>query len=314
MTPKKLLTIAALVVFALLGCADPETPTPRHTATPLPTPHIEVLIDAVFPTNSAAMPTETSVPTATFTKVPTPTLLPTPSTVVIAAPPLLPTPIAVPTATPVSSATSIPTSSPTTVIKPTPTPSPKPFVTTLEPVPTSASESEAFPLELVEITREHFPNHNKITFQGVTTPGVTVGVRQNSTIAGKDGHFILTLPLAVGRYSLDIIAISPAGRAQVKSVVIEGSPIYRIDICGRRSISQPHEADSIVNQPLVRLWGCALIEDRVSVNGVAIPVDSLGLFSTTVALHPGLNTITVDYIGRAGDIQREMISATYQEP
>ncbi len=52
----------------------------------------------------------------------------------------------------------------------------------------------------------------------------------------------------------------------------------------------------------------------VGVNGLAIPVDQLGIFSTTITLQLGLNTINVIATNPMGDTLQESITITYREP
>ena len=57
------------------------------------------------------------------------------------------------------------------------------------------------------------------------------------------------------------------------------------------TVTQP--TDGVVFDRVTLLWGRTAPDANVTVNGVAIPVDHLGIFSTTITLRPGENRIHV---------------------
>jgi hypothetical protein len=124
------------------------------------------------------------------------------------------------------------------------------------------------------------------------------------------GRFRLSVPLAPGVNNLDIFAISPGGQRQGKTLTVTYLPLEPFFL----TITQPDEQDRTVTQPTIRLWGRTASDATVAVNGISIPVDQLGIFSTTISLQPGPNVMNVVATSIGGDILREILEVTYEPP
>ena len=277
--------VSLLVVMVLVvatGCVH----VIERPGTAAPTPALEPTPQFV-PT---PVPTPTPEPTAT--PLPTPTPIPTPTPTPTATP--VPTPT--PTATPPPTATPMPTLTPT----PAPTPGPTPTPTPDPDVPFLIIES---PLDRSIIREE------SVTIQGITSIGASVSVRGRAVAAGEEGRFRLSVPLAPGVNNLDIFAINPDGQRQGRTLTVTYLPLEPCFL----TITQPDEQDRTVAQPTVRLWGRTASDATVSVNGIALPVDQLGIFSTTISLQPGLNVVDVISICMGAETLRETIEVTFEE-
>ena len=280
------LLLAALYLLSVMACVhvidrpgtEPPTPTPEHApvVTVAPTP-----IPTPPPT---ATPTPTPSPTPPPTATPTPTPSPTPPPTATPAP--SPTPTPPPTATP--------TPSPTPTLPP-PTPSPTPLVPFL--VIESPQDGD--------IIREE-----SVTIEGVTSLGASVSVRGRAVAAGEGGRFRLRVPLAPGVNVLEIFAINPDGQRRGVTLTVIHLPEEPFFL----TITQPEEEETTVTQPAMRLWGRTASDATVTVNGIAIPVDPLGIFSTTITLRSGLNVIEVVATSMTDRVLRKTLQVTYEEP
>ena len=282
----RLLIVGSLGLVALLGCVTVVDRTGTPAPAPLETPA------AVTP-----MPLPTPVPKPTFTPVPLPTPTPTPE----------PTASPTPTSTPVPTPT--PTPEPTATPTPTPTVTPTPVPTaTSGPTPTATPEP---PILIIESPLDRsIIREESVTIQGVTSLGASVSVRGRAVAAGEEGRFRLSVPLAPGVNNLDIFAINPGGQRQGKTLTVTYLPLEPFFL----TITQPDEQDRSVTQPTIRLWGRTASDATVAVNGISIPVDQLGIFSTTISLQPGPNAVRVVATSVGGKVLQETLEVTYEAP
>ena len=149
-----------------------------------------------------------------------------------------------------------------------------------------------------------------MTIQGVTSLGASVSVRGRAVAAGEEGRFRLIVPLAPGVNVLEVFAINPDGQRQGRTLTVTYLPLEPFFL----TITQPDVQDRTVTQSSIRLWGRTASDATVAVNGIAIPVDQLGIFSTTVSLGPGRNSIVVVATSMTGEVLRETLIVTYNLP
>ena len=135
-------------------------------------------------------------------------------------------------------------------------------------------------------------------------------MRGRAVAAGEEGRFRLSVPLAPGVNNLDIFAINPGGQRQGKTLTVTYLPLEPFFL----TITQPDEQDRRVTQPTIRLWGRTASDATVAVKGISIPVDQLGIFSTTISLQPGPNVIRVVATSAGGDVLRETLEIAYETP
>ena len=137
-----------------------------------------------------------------------------------------------------------------------------------------------------------------------------MSVRGRAVAAGEEGRFRLSVPLAPGVNNLDIFAINPGGQRTGKTLTVTFLPLEPCFL----TITQPAEQKSTVTQPTTRLWGRTASDATVSVNGIALPVDQLGIFSTTISLQTGPNVVGVVSTCMGGEVLRETLEIAYENP
>ena len=217
---------------------------------------------------------------ACFTPVerhsPEPTLpLPTPTVMVIP-----PTPTPTPAPPPPTPTAPPPTPTPT----PTPTP-PPPTPTPTEPAP----EVKPF-VEIHEPIFASEVSEPSVTVRGLTIPGGKLTANGRRALVEPDGGFQAVVPLNLGINVIEVIVSDPQGvEARAFVAVTYTRPVVRpfsLDI------DRPADALDSINE-FVQVSGRTLPRVTVAVNGVVVPVNEEGRFSTLIRLSPGLNLIRV---------------------
>ena len=222
----------------------------------------------------------------------TPTLQPTPLPTATATPTLFPSP------TPTPTPTSPPTPTPTPMATMSPSPSP-----TITPTPT--------PLLLLEVLGPA---------DGSTVPGDAVVVFGNTTglatltINGEvipleaDGRFQAEVGLSPGINEIEVIATAGFREERivltVTSLGLPPQPFFLL-------VTEPKD-QSIVSQGTIPLTGRTAPGAVVTVNGVGVGVDPLGIFSTTVTLDEGPNTIEVVATNSDGEQLSAIIAVIFR--
>lgn len=267
------LALAVVALAAGLACVQA---VPRPGTEPLPT--------------ATPRPTPTPTPLPTATPTPTPTATPTP----------IPTPL--PTATP----TPVPTATPRPTPRPTPTPTPRPTATPLPTsTPTPAPTPDPLPvLEIQSPADRSVVREDTVTVQGVTSFGASVSIRGRAVASGEGGRFQLTVPVAPGVNALEVIAIDADGNRRSRTLTITFLPPEPFFL----TVTEPR--DAVVFERSIRLWGRTAATASVAVNGIAIPVDEFGIFSTIVTLRQGSNNIRVIATSSQGNVLQETLNIT----
>ena len=236
-------------------------------------------------------PAPTPAPTAT--PFPTPPPAPTPTPIPPPEPTPRPTPVPPPITPPTPPAPTVPTG-PTTPPAATATPAPTP-----EPTPVNAPF-----LNVQEPLDRSIVRQDTVTVRGLTQSGVSVSIRGRAVAAGESGRFQITIPISPGVNLVDVNAIDAEGNRNTQTLTITFLPPDPFFL----TIAEPR--DAVTFESTIRLWGRTAADATVTVNGVAIPVDQLGIFSTTVALRPGDNRIYVDAVNPQGLTEQEQIDVT----
>ena len=141
--------------------------------------------------------------------------------------------------------------------------------------------------------------------QGITSIGASVSIRGRAVAAGEGGRFQITVPVSPGVNTFDVVAIDAAGNRRSRSLTVTFLPPEPFFL----TVTQP-PGESVVFERSIQLWGRTASDAQVTVNGVAIPVDALGIFSTTITLHTGNNRISVLATNPQGDILHKTITVT----
>ncbi len=253
-----------------------------------------------LPRDGAATATpEIQVPTRTAPSPPVASIVPTPTST--AAPRATSTRPADQTATPTESST----------LEPTPTQAP--LVETPTPrAPTATPTPEQAPALLLDVRGPADGSTVQIdgvVVHGITVVGALVSVNGEVVDVDDEGGFQIVVALEPGENVIEVVARDSSGnrreeRLTVTSLVLPPQPFFLL-------ITQP-ETQSIVTQKNIVLAGRTSSGSMVSVNGVSVPVDALGIFSSTITLGEGPNIIDVLATSNEGDVLSSIIAIIYR--
>ena len=261
--------ILLLVVGCVRGEIDRPGSGPTPALRPTATATAEIASPAPLPTPKATVTSAAVVTTST--PDPTPTV----------------TPSATPAAEPTASATPPPT--PTMAPEPTPTTRPEPTATpsagdTPSPTPVPVVLEVGGPPDGAQIL------YDAVVVFGFASAGASVTVNEVIVVVDEEGKFQVEVSLVSGENDIEVVAshhtFGPKTRQfRVTSLALLPLPHFLV-------VTEPVD-QSIVSENPMRVSGRTTPDAIVSVNGVSIPVDYLGIFSTAVTLEEGPNIIGV---------------------
>lgn len=179
------------------------------------------------------------------------------------------------------------------------------------PSPTSASVMTENGAEGVNLLDVRGPldgavvQTGSVVVHGFANAASEVQVNGQTTEIDEEGHFQRVVELSPGLNNIQVVASGQNGESRsatlnVISLALPPQPFFLL-------ITQPPENQRFVTHPDVLLAGRTTPETMVSVNGVAIPVDVVGVFSTTITLDPGPNIINVLGTNIDGEVVSETI-------
>ena len=238
----------------------------------------------------AACAGEVERPSTPPPTAPPPTLTPRPV--------VSPTPLAtaVPTVPTSPGATSLPTATPQTPPRPTtgpPTVAPLPqlFLDVQGPADGSTVRGDA------------------VVIFGVASPGASLTVNGRVAAVGNDGGFQEEVQLSPGSNTVEVVATDSRGGREtavlsITSLALPPQPFLLL-------VTEPRD-QSIVFDSNLRLSGRTGSEAIVSINGVAVPVDLLGNFTTTITLESGPNIIDVVATNTDGQVLSTVVAVIYR--
>ncbi|MEE3004884.1 MAG: hypothetical protein VX638_05440 [Chloroflexota bacterium] len=221
--------------------------------------------------------------------VPDVTVVPDPPATTPPSPPETPEPTVAPTVLPVP-----PTIRPP-VETPTPTQIPELLLEVHEPVDGTAIADDA------------------VIVRGITEPGAAVTINDVPAILEQNGGagvaFRGTATLVQGENEIIIVATDNQGNQAtfVRSVTSNAPPQPPFLLV----ITEPRDL-SIVSTGIIRLSGRTGPKAVVSVNGVSLGIDTVGKFSTLVALEPGPNIIDVVSTNSDGQVMSAVAAVIYR--
>lgn len=147
-----------------------------------------------------------------------------------------------------------------------------------------------------------------VVVHGFAAIDAQVKVNGQSAAIDEEGRFSREAPLSPGVNAIQVSAESPDGSRAAEtltviSLMLPPQPFFLL-------ITQP-ESQTVVSRPDLPIIGRTTPGAAVSVNGVSVPVDVSGVFTTTVALEPGANVI--DVVGSDdGETAHEAIAVIYR--
>lgn len=144
---------------------------------------------------------------------------------------------------------------------------------------------------------------------GFTATGAFVSVSGGAVSVGSDGSFQEEVALTPGANVIEVIATDVVGNRESRLLAVTYSPIPPQPFL--LLIIEP-EDQSIVSDGTVTLSGRTGPEAVVTVRGVGVTVDDLGLFSTMLTLNVGPNIIDVLATNTDGRVLSAVIAVIYR--
>jgi hypothetical protein len=230
-----------------------------------------------------------------------------------------PAPIVTPTLQPPPTDTPAPTPTP---IRPTPTPAPSPTPTpqptatppptpepTATPLPTTTPTPPAIPrlaLQVLGPADGATASGNAVVVHGVTSPGASVNVNGKAAKVAADGRFRSEVGLFPGFNFIAVVATDPLGNMEQKiiTVILPLQPFVL-------EINEPTDQSTVSESP-IPVSGHTGPDAVVSINGLSVPVDEIGMFSTLVVLEPGANIIDIVANNVDGQVLTALIAVIYR--
>jgi len=152
------------------------------------------------------------------------------------------------------------------------------------------------------------PN-DAVVVHGVASPGAQVTINGEPVTVGQDGGFRGEATLSPGANEIEIVATDALGNRQAEVLTVTFLTLPTLPFM--LLITEPAE-QSIVSSGIISLSGRTGPDAVVSVNGVSLTVDGLGIFSAKVALEPGPNIIDVVATNNDGQIMSAVIAVIYR--
>ncbi len=204
---------------------------------------------------------------------------------------------------PTATATPLPTPIPTPV--PTATPAP---TSTPVPTPTPAVTIEGL-LDVRGPEDDSAVRADSVVVHGYAHMDAKVQINDMSVPLDDTGRFSQLVDLAPGFNTITVEAEIPDGETEsatisVVSLLLPPQPFFLI-------ITEPLDQTFAVH-PTIPLVGRTTAGTVITVNGVAVPVDVSGVFSTTVTLEAGPNIIEVLGTSTDGEELDALVAVIYR--
>ena len=180
------------------------------------------------------------------------------------------------------------------------------------PIPTPTATSEPggnLFLDLLGPLDGATVQSDAVVVYGFASVGAQVSINGKAIEMDGNGRFQAEVELSPGVNSIEVVALGmenakEIGILTITSLVLPPQPFFLL-------ITQP-EDQSIVSQSAILLAGRTSPAAVVSVNGVSLPVDAIGIFSTTVKLDIGPNIIDVVATDADGEVLSTVIAIIYR--
>ena len=227
----------------------------------------------------------------------------TPPPVATASP--TPNPRPTPTGSPFAAATALPlpASTPTAVATPTATPQPTPT-----PSPNPTPESELF-LDVRGPEDGSTVSASLIVVHGVTEPAAEVTINDQPAEVDEGGRFQAEISLSPGENLIRVASRDAAGAlvtrlVRLTSTALPPQPFFLL-------ITEPEDQTVVRDNP-VRVSGRTTPDAVLTVNGIQVPVDEFGLFSTRVVLDQGPNVFEVVATGASRQVLSAILAVIFR--
>lgn len=222
--------------------------------------------------------------------VPRETPVPEPSATSSAEVPSTPTPragVVVPTATPTASV--VAPATPTPAAEPAPVVDGDLSLTVLGPESGQTVQADA------------------VVVHGNATPGATVTIAGTIVASDANGDFRTEAALTPGVNVIEVIATDRAGGRVSQTLTINALAPQPFQLL----VTEPKD-QSIVGVSPIRISGRSSPNAVVSVDGVSVSVDSIGIFTTMVLLDAGPNVIDIVATNNNGQILSSVLAVIFR--
>ena len=204
---------------------------------------------------------------------------------------------------PTATATPLPTPIPTPV--PTATPAP---TSTPVPTPTPAVTIEGL-LDVRGPEDDSAVRADSVVVHGYAHMDTAVQINDMPVPLDETGRFSRLVDLSPGFNTITVEAEIPDGESEIAtisvvSLLLPPQPFFLI-------ITEPLDQTFAVH-PTIPLVGRTTAGTVITVNGVAVPVDVSGVFSTTVTLEAGPNIIEVLGTSTDGEELDALVAVIYR--
>ena len=222
-----------------------------------------------------------------------------------ATPALSPVAVQTPEPTPESTPAGIPTAE----VSPQPSPTSEP---TLTPGPAKATPTPTQPMEepltLQVLTP---PDSIGVEVGAVRVAGITsgseIGINGLPVEVFEDGTFQRDLTLIDGVNLIEVMASGPGGQSTSRQLVV-----FYVSPTAGLPFTLLYPPDGLtVSQPEVNVLGVTTLDAIVGVNQIPVEVNSLGVFSASVALEEGANLVEVVATNIQGNIRFQTVAVFY---
>lgn len=147
-----------------------------------------------------------------------------------------------------------------------------------------------------------------VIVHGMVSLDASLKIANKSVDLDAAGRFSILVDLKPGFNEIEINASrgdnSRRSTLRVTSAVLPPQPFFLM-------VTQP-EDQSVVSQSPIMLAGRTSAGSVLSVNGVSVPVDSLGIYSIQITLDAGPNIIDVLATSGDGDVLSAVIAVIYR--
>lgn len=199
-----------------------------------------------------------------------------------------------PTATAIVRATDTPTTAPTVTTQPEPSPTPEQTISLMLDVrgPEDGATVQT----------------DGVVVHGFASRGAQVNVNGAPADLDENDRFSTQVILTPGDNEISITATNGSEQTSttlnITSLVLPPQPFFLL-------VTQPQD-QSIASSSQIPLGGRTAPGAVVSVNGVSVPVDPVGIYSTTLLLDEGPNIIDVLATSVDGEVLSTVIAVIYR--
>ncbi len=148
-----------------------------------------------------------------------------------------------------------------------------------------------------------------VVVHGTTSPGATLTINGVAASVAADGEFREEVALSSGSNTIEVTAADASGARE--SVVLTVGSLVSPPQPFILAVTEPQD-QSIVSEGTIRLSGRTGTDAIVTVQGVGIDVDEVGVYSTTVTLDAGPNVIDIVATDADGRVLSTVIAVIYR--